>query len=61
MGWTVQSSFPGSDSDFYFLQNVHTGSGTSVASYSVDNGYVPPELLYEADNSHLSPAKDMNE
>ena len=61
MDWTVQDSIPGSDRDFYFLQNVNIGPGTNVASYSVDTGYVPPELMYEADNSHLSTAKGKNE
>ena len=60
MGWTVQGSIPDSDSDFYLLQNVHTGSGTNPASYSRDIGSVPPELTYEPDNSHLPTAKDKN-
>jgi len=58
--WTVQVSFAGSDSDFYFLQKVNTGYGTNWASYSGDRVYFPPELLYEADNSHLPTAKDKN-
>jgi hypothetical protein len=61
MGWTVQSSIPSSDSDFYLLQNVHTGSGTNPASYSGDTESVSPELTYEAGNSHLSTEKDKNE
>jgi len=58
MYWTVQDSIPGSDSDFHFLQNVHTGFGNNLACYSGDTVYALPELLYEADNSHLSTAKD---
>jgi hypothetical protein len=61
MGWKFQGLISGSDSDSYLLQNVHTGSGTNPASYSGDTGSVPPELMYEADNSHLSPAKNKNE
>jgi len=59
--WTVQGSIPGIDSDFYFLQNVHTGFGNIVTTYLGDICYFPPELIYEADNSHLSTAKDKNE
>jgi len=58
---TVQGSIAGSDSDFYFLQKVNTDSGTNGASYSGDIVYFPPELLYEADNSHLSTSESKNE
>ena len=61
MDWTVQDSISGRESDFHFLQNVHTASGNNLASYSGDTGYDPPELMYEADNSHLSTAKGKNE
>jgi len=61
MDWMVQDSIPGSEREFHFLQNVNIGSGTKVASNSGDTGYVPPELMYEADNSHLSTAKGKNE
>jgi hypothetical protein len=61
MDWTFQDSIPGSERDFYFLQKVTTGPGTNVASYSGDTGYVPPEQIYEADNSHLSTVKGKNE
>jgi hypothetical protein len=61
VGWTVQGSIPGTDSDFYLLQNVLTGSRANPASYLGDNVSVPPELTYEADSSHLSTAKEKNE
>jgi len=61
MDWTVQDSIPGSERDFHFLQIVNTVPGTNVASYSGDTVYVPPEQIYEADNSHLSTAKGKNE
>jgi len=61
MDWTVQDSIPGSERDFHFLQKVTTGPRTNVASYSGDTGYALPELMYEADNSHLSTAKGKNE
>jgi hypothetical protein len=60
MGWTVQGSIPGSDSDFNLLQNVHTGSGTNPFSYSGDTWSVP-QSWQEADNSHLSTSKGKNE
>jgi hypothetical protein len=46
MGWMFQGFIPGSYSDFYPLQNAHTGSGTNPASYSGDTVSVPPELTY---------------
>jgi len=58
MGWTVQGSIP--DSDFY-LQIIHTGSVANPASYSGSTDGCTPELLYEADNSHLCTAKNKNE
>jgi hypothetical protein len=61
MGWKFQGSIPGSDSDFYLLQNVHTGSGTNQPPIQEVLGSVPLELMYEADNSLLSTAKDKNE
>ena len=60
MGWTVKGSISGSDSHFYFLQNFNNVSGTKGASYLVETGYVPPELLYETDNSYLSIVKGKN-
>jgi len=60
MGWTVQGSIPGSDSDFY-LQIIHMGSVANPASYSGRTDGCSPELTYEADNSHSSTAKDKNE
>jgi len=57
MRWKVQGSIPDNDSDLYLLQNVHTGSGTNPSFYSGDTWCVPPELMYEPDNSHLSTAK----
>jgi hypothetical protein len=58
MDWTVQDPIPGSERDFHFLQNVNTDAETNLACYSGDTVYALPELLYEADNSHLSTAKD---
>lgn len=61
MDWTVQGSIPGSDSDFYLLLIIHTGSGANPASYSGGTDGCSPELTYEADNWHPSTAKDKNE
>ena len=61
MGWTVQGLIPGSDSDFYLPQIIHTGFGANPASYSGGTGGYSPELTYEADNSHLSTTKVKNE
>jgi len=60
MGWTVQGSVPGSDNDFY-LQIIHTCSGANPASSSGGTDGCYPELTYEADNLHLSTAKDKTE
>jgi len=38
MGWKVQGSIPGSDSDFYVLPITHTGFGANPASYLGDTG-----------------------
>jgi hypothetical protein len=61
MGWKVQGSNPGSDSDFYVLQIFLTGFGAKPASNSGGTGAVPTELTYEDDNSLLSTAKGKNE
>jgi len=61
MGCKFQGLIPGSDSDFYLPQIIHTGSGANQASYSRGTEGCSPELMYEADNSHLSTAKDKNE
>ena len=55
----VQDLIPGSDSDFYLLQIIHTGFGSNPASYSGSTEGYSPELTYEADN--LSAAKVKNE
>ena len=57
----VQGLIPGSDSDFYLPHIIHTGSGANLASYSGGTEGCSPELMYEADNSHLCTAKDKNE
>jgi len=59
MGWTVQGSIPGSDSDFY-LQIIHTVSGTNQASNLGRTDGCSLELIYEVDNSHPCTAKDKN-
>ena len=61
MDWTVQGSIPGSDSDFYLLQIIHTGSGANQASYLGGTDGCSPQLTYEADNCHPSTAEEKNE
>jgi len=57
----VEGLIPGSDSDFYLPQIIHTGFGFNPASYSGGTEGCSPELMYEADSSHLTTAKVKNE
>ena len=60
MGWTVQGSISGSDSDFYLLQIIRTGFGSNPTSYSGGTEGYFPQLVCEDNNSHLSTAKVKN-
>jgi hypothetical protein len=56
-GGKSRTRFLAVTSDFFLLQDVHTGYGVNPASYSGGSSGCSPELTYEADNSPLSTAK----
>jgi hypothetical protein len=40
MGWMIWNLYSGKAGDFYFLQNIQTGSGVYSATYSMAAGVI---------------------